>query len=150
MGRPLMPGDVVTVRFPEHRPPGHEQHGLRPAIVVGVPETLGKPRFPVILLTPLTTDRRQPWAARSPALYPPIPAGIGGLPSPSLALLDQTRAVGVDRLVGYIGRLPTQVYRPVRSGLLRMLAGPGQGQWRRSTSPGRRGPGGSAGGRRDR
>lgn len=123
MGRRLMPGDVVTVRFPRHMPPGHEQHGLRPAIIVGVPETLGQPRFPVVLLTPLTTDRGQPWAARSPELYPRVPAGSGGLPSPSLALLDQTRAVGVDRLVAYIGRLPTQVYQPVRSGLLRMLGG---------------------------
>jgi len=53
----LQPGDVVIALFPEHVPAGHEQRGVRPAIVLGFPEKLGQPRFPVVLVAPLTTDR---------------------------------------------------------------------------------------------
>jgi mRNA interferase MazF len=45
IGRDLAPGDVVMVAFPRHNPRGHEQEGMRPAIVVGVPH--GPMRFPL-------------------------------------------------------------------------------------------------------
>ena len=121
MAKPLEPGDVVLAWFPEHAPAGHERHGARPAVVVGLPEALGEPRFPVILLTPLTTAREQEWATRSPALYPRLPANAGGLPSPSIALLDQTRALGLERVNAFLGTLRPEMYRPIREGLLRML-----------------------------
>lgn len=123
MARRLAPGDIVLARFPEHRPPGHEQHGLRPALVVGLPDLLGQPRFPVVLAAPLTTDRRQAWASRSSRLYPRLPAGTGGLPADSLALLDQTRSLDWERVAGYLGTLPSEAYRPIRDGLRDMLAG---------------------------
>lgn len=130
MARRLAPGDVLLARFPEPRPSGHEQHGLRPALVVGLPDLLGQPRFPVVLLTPLTTDRRQAWASRSPRLYPRLPAGAGGLPADSLALLDQTRSLDWERVAGYLGTLPSEVYQPVRDGLHDML-----GSRRRGSEP---------------
>ena len=40
--RPLQLGDVITVDLPGHIPGGHEQTGIRPAIVVGLPTLLGK------------------------------------------------------------------------------------------------------------
>jgi mRNA interferase MazF len=63
-GEGLAAGDVVSAFFPEHIPGGHEQQGLRPA-VVGVPERLGEPRFEVLVVVPMTTDRDQEWSKRS-------------------------------------------------------------------------------------
>lgn len=114
-------GDVMLAAFPQHIPPGHEQEGQRPAVIVGLPEALGVPRFPLMLVVPLTTDRGQPWALRSPALYPRIPAGAGGLPRDSLALLDQLCILTAWRVGGLIGTLPPANYQPIREGLRRLL-----------------------------
>jgi mRNA interferase MazF len=62
----LHPGDVLTIRFPQKNPQGHEQEGYRPAIVVGLPSQAGTPRFDLVMVVPLTTDRGQPWAKISP------------------------------------------------------------------------------------
>ncbi len=120
--RRLEIGDVVSALFPVHRPGGHEQEGYRPAVVVGLPERVGTPRYGVLILSPMTTDRRQGWAEQSPALYPRYAAGTAGLRSPSLCLLDQTRTLDVGRVSRYRGRLSEDQYRPVRDGLRRILA----------------------------
>lgn len=121
--RDLVPGDVVLAFFPRHEPPGHEQEGPRPAIVVGIPDTLGHPRFPTVFLVPLTTDHGQEWAALSPALYPRLSAGTASLPRDSLALLDQARALTLARVISRIGALPLASLRPIQDSLHRMLAG---------------------------
>ena len=107
MLKPLNIGDVVTARFPESRPTGHEQDGIRPAVIVGLPERIGAPRFRTILLAPMTTARQQPWATQSPNLYPFLAAGTAGLPSDSLVLLDQIRALDFSRLMRRVGSLPS-------------------------------------------
>ncbi len=43
---PIKIGDVLLVALPRHFPLGHEQEGMRPSIVVGLPRRLGKPRYP--------------------------------------------------------------------------------------------------------
>lgn len=89
-GRIVSVGDIVSADFPEHNPQGHEQEGLRPAVVVGVPHGLGTSRFPTLLLAPLTSDRREArrWAEKSPALYPRLSKGTANLRSDSICLLD--------------------------------------------------------------
>ena len=114
-------GDVVFALFPGHDPAGHEQEGYRPAVVVGLPERLGAPRFGVLLCVPMTTDKGQAWAERASGLYPRYPAGTGGLRSPSICLLDQTRSLGVERVSRYRGTLSDEDYEPIRVGLGRML-----------------------------
>ncbi len=84
-------GDVVTARFPAQDPQGREQEGYRPAVVVGLPELLDRPRFELVFVVPLTTDRPGSWS-RS-ALYPRLGAGTGGLSKDSIVLLEQTRAL---------------------------------------------------------
>ena len=42
--------DVLLIALPQNLPPGHEQQGPRPAIVVGLPHQLGKPRYPMLLV----------------------------------------------------------------------------------------------------
>lgn len=120
--RLLQFGDIVTVRFPQQNPQGREQEGYRPAIVVGFPTRLGVPRFQLIVVIPMTTARGQAWAIASPDLYPRFPAGIAELRSASIALLDQVRAIDVNRIVEYRGSLTVDEYAPILSGLQRMIS----------------------------
>lgn len=119
--RTLAVGDVVSALFPTHVPGGREQQGFRPAVVVGVPERIGAMRFEVIMVVPMTTDRSQPWAERSPALYPRLKAGAANLRSPSVCLLDQVRSIGAERVRGYRGTLSAEQYRPIHDGLHAMM-----------------------------
>ena len=121
--RSLQFGDVVTARFPQQNPQGREQEGYRPAIVVGFPNRLGIPRFSLIVVIPMTTDRGQMWAIASPDLYPRFAAGVAGLSSPSIALLDQVRVLDVNRIVDYRGSLTPDEYEPILIGLQRMMQG---------------------------
>lgn len=110
----------MTARFPAQDPQGHEQEGYRPAIVVGLPETLGRPRFSMVLVVPLTTDRRQSWATASPDLYPRLQAGVAGLPQASIVLLEQTRMLDTSRMARYVGQLSREQYEPIKRGLVRI------------------------------
>ena len=121
--RQVRPGDLVAVVLPHHRPDGTEQEGYRPAVVVGFPDVLGQPRFPLVLLAPVTTDRNQPWAVRSPYLYPRLPAATAGLLSPSVVLLDQLRSVDVRRVRKYLGTLPAEHFGRICAGLTTMIGG---------------------------
>jgi mRNA interferase MazF len=114
----LAAGDVVSVLFPG----GREQQGYRPAVVVGVPERLGTPRFEVIIVVPMTTDRGQQWSDRSPRLYPRLDKGTANLRSPSICLLDQVRSIGAERVSGYRGTLDAEKYRPIHDGLREMMS----------------------------
>jgi mRNA interferase MazF len=118
--KPLRVGDVVTARFPESRPTGHEQDGIRPAVIVGLPERIGIPRFRTILLAPMTTARQQLWATQSPDLYPFLTAGTAGLPSDSLVLLDQIRALDFSRLMRRVGSLSRAEFAIIHHGFERM------------------------------
>lgn len=120
-GRRIKIGDIVSTEFPEHDPQGREQEGLRPAVVVGLPERLGTPRFAVLLLTPMTSDRKSRWARIAPDLYPRYPKGTAGLRSDSICLLDQVRALDARRVFRYHGSLSDEQYKPIREGLERIL-----------------------------
>lgn len=90
--------------------------------MLGSPAILGEPRYRVLLVVPLTTDRGQPWARAAPALYPPVAAGTAGLPRNSLALLDQMRFVDESRVLGYLGALRPAELEPIAAGV-RALVG---------------------------
>lgn len=117
----LATGDVISALFPMHVPGGREQQGYRPAVVVGIPERLGVPRFEVLIVVPMTTDRGQQWSERSPALYPRLEKGAANLRSPSICLLDQVRSIGAERVRGYRGTLDDEQYRPIHEGLRGMM-----------------------------
>ena len=108
---------MVSATFPRQQPGGREQHGYRPAVVVGLPDTLGSPRFPMVFLAPFTTDDGQAWATISPDLYPRYPAGTSGLTNDSICLIDQARALDARRLGGLRGTLTAAQYRPIATGL---------------------------------
>jgi mRNA interferase MazF len=117
----LQIGDVVTAKFPTQNPSGREQEGYRPAIVVGIPSRLGKLRFPLVLVIPMTTDRGQEWADINPNLYVRFSAGVANLKSPSIALLDQVRAIDVSRIVAYRGSLTPQQYEAIAESLQKII-----------------------------
>ena len=114
-------GSVLVAFFPEHAPGGHEQEGARPSVVVGLPGAVGTPRFPVLLLAPVTTFKGQAWVAAAPALYPVLGAGAGGLVTASVVLTDQTRSLDASRLARSLGTLSTEEYAPIRAALEKML-----------------------------
>lgn len=117
----LQIGDVVTAKFPSQNPSGREQEGYRPAIVVGIPSRIGKLRFPLVFVVPMTTDRRQEWADINPNLYVRFSAGVAGLKSPSVALLDQVRAIDISRIVSYRGSLTSQEYVAIAKALQQIM-----------------------------
>jgi mRNA interferase MazF len=117
----LSVGDIIVATLPEQVPPGREQKGYRPVIVVGVPEVIGTPRYPMLLVIPLTTDRKQQWATECPTLYPVLAAGEGSLPTSSIALLDQVRSLDKTRVSRYIGTLTNEQYQPILNGLSKMI-----------------------------
>jgi mRNA interferase MazF len=116
------PGDIYLVVFPEHDPRGHGQEGVRPALVLAVPP---KPRFPVILAAPLTTDRAQPWVKEAPNLYPRLPGGAGGLPVDSILLLDQTRSIDAARVRRLLGTLNRKAFGPILENWVALFKGQG-------------------------
>ncbi len=120
--RPLQFGDIITARFPQQNPQGREQEGYRPCIVVGFPNRLGIPRFDLIIVIPLTTDKEQAWASTSPSLYPKLAAGLGGLSSLSIVLLDQIRVLDARRIMAYRGSLTSEQCEPIITGLKLMIS----------------------------
>ncbi len=110
----LQPEDIVLTALPAHQPRGREQEGRRPAIAVGLPA--GELRYPVIVIAPVTT-RFGNWVQQNTVLYPTLSAGAGGLSQDSVVLLDQIRAIDVQRIVSYIGSLSREEYAPILAGL---------------------------------
>ncbi|WP_407571790.1 type II toxin-antitoxin system PemK/MazF family toxin [Deinococcus altitudinis] len=115
--RVLELGSVFVAEFPEHDPSGREQQGLRPAVVVGLPTNAGPPRFPVLLLAPVTTYRTQDWVTAAPDLYPVLSAGTASLTAGSVVLIDQTRALDASRVRRFLGTLTGEQYAPIHEGL---------------------------------
>lgn len=114
-------GAVFVAEFPEHDPSGHEQEGPRPAVLVGLPTRVGRPRFPVLLLAPVTTFKGQAWVEAAPDLYPVLRAGAGGLRVDSVALVDQTRALDASRVARFLGTLTPEAYAPIHAAVRRMF-----------------------------
>jgi len=78
----------------------------------------------MMLIAPLTSDHGQPWARQSPDLYPSLPARTAGLRVDSLVLLDQVRSLDEDRIAGYLGTLPVDLYAPISRRLREMFGQP--------------------------
>lgn len=113
-------GSVFLTHFPTHDPGGHEQEGPRPAVVVGLPSRAGRPRYPVLWLSPVTTYRRQAWVKAAPELYPILPAGVSHLSADSVVLVDQTRALDASRLARFLGNLTEEQYAPIHDAVRRI------------------------------
>jgi mRNA interferase MazF len=113
-------GDVLLARLPQHVPPGHEQEGVRPIVVVGEPERAGQPRFSLVFAAPITSQLG-PWVQTGGDLYPVLKGGVGGLVRDSVVMLDHARGVDPVRVLRRLGQLTEEEYAPMRRGLEMML-----------------------------
>ena len=90
---------------------GHEQHGVRPCIVVSDPEIIGDQRFPLVCVVPVTGTRGEG------LLYPPLAPGQSGLAKASFALIDHLRSIDKRRIRRIFGELPREEMASVDEGL---------------------------------
>ncbi len=113
-------GDVLVARLPVYVPPGHEQQGLRPVLVVGDPSRIGTPRYAVVFAAPLTSQHFA-WRRVDSSLYPLLKKGVGGLTQDSAVLLEHARGIDATRIVRRLGTLSDDEYNPIKTGLERMF-----------------------------
>jgi mRNA interferase MazF len=94
-------GDVILVNLPvPSGPSGHEQVGLRPAIVVQA--DISSADLPTTIVIPMTSSQS---ASRFPHTISVDPSPHNGLSTPSFLLVFQLRAIDKRRLGNKIGRL---------------------------------------------
>jgi mRNA interferase MazF len=100
---------------------GSEQGGTRPIVIVSrnsINHNAIGNRSIVVMGVP-TTDREN-----LEELYPShveLKKGIGGLTKDSVALCEQARAVSVDRLVRYMGKLPLEHLEKIEQALRNVM-----------------------------
>ncbi len=93
----MQEGDVYFVEIPSSG--GHEQAGLRPAIIV---QAAGLEKLPTVLIVPLTSKLK---AADFPFTFLIEPDQNNNLDVASVALVFQLRAIDKRRLENKIGKL---------------------------------------------
>lgn len=94
-------GDVVWVELP--RQGGREQFGIRPAVVLQDQSNFG--RLPTVIVVPLTAQKT---ALGFSATFLIQPSPSNGLPSESVVLAFQLRAIDRSRIKQVIGALQPQ------------------------------------------
>jgi mRNA interferase MazF len=94
---------------------GHEQHGVRPCIVVSDPDVVSDQRFPLVCVVPVTGTPGEG------LLYPPLAPGPSGLARKSFALIDHLRSVDKRRVRHVFGALPRQEMAAIDEGLALFL-----------------------------
>lgn len=104
-------GEVWIVELPSAN--GHEQRGLRPAIVIADTATS------IVTVIPCTANLQ---ALRFPFTLRVDPSKKNGLDAPTIALLLQLRAIDRHRCVRKIGTVETETIRRINR-LMRTFLG---------------------------
>jgi len=94
---------------------GHEQHGVRPCIVVSDPDVVGDQRFPLVCVVPVTGTPGEG------LLYPPLAPGQSGLAKKSFALIDHLRSIDKRRVRRVFGELASREMAAIDEGLALFL-----------------------------
>ena len=90
---------------------GHEQHGVRPCVVVSDPDVIGRQRFPLVCVVPVTGTPGEG------LLYPPLAPGQSGLARKSFALIDHLRSIDKRRVRRVFGELAQEEVAAIDEGL---------------------------------
>jgi mRNA interferase MazF len=90
---------------------GHEQHGVRPCVVVSDPDVIGGQRFPLVCVVPVTGTPGEG------LLYPPLAPGQSGLARKSFALIDHLRSIDKRRVRRVFGELAQEEMAAIEEGL---------------------------------
>lgn len=110
----MTPGDIFVVDFPDIG--GHEQHGVRPAVVLQDDTYAGKLRTTFVV--PLSL---QGSAVRFPAVVAITPTATNGLRGVSHALVFQSRVVDRRRFRGRMGRIDARTLAEIHAALDQLL-----------------------------
>lgn len=102
-------GTVVVVELDPTL--GHEQHGVRPCIVVSDPEVISNQHFPLVCVVPITGTRGEG------LLYPQLAPGQSGLAKQSFALIDHIRSIDKRRIRRVFGELEREEIAAIDEGL---------------------------------
>lgn len=106
--------DIYLVEIPSSE--GHEQQGLRPAIIVQNSESID--RVPTILVVPLTTQVK---ATNFPFTFGVEPDSNNNLNSTSVVLVFQLRAIDKKRLKNKLGSLSSNDMQILKQNLENIL-----------------------------
>ncbi len=107
-------GDIYLVEIPASG--GHEQQGVRPAIVVQTSENVD--RLPTVLIVPFTTQIK---AVNFPFTFVVEPDSTNNLISTSVALVFQLRAIDKKRLKNKVGSLTPDYLQILKQNLENIL-----------------------------
>ena len=118
-------GSVIVVELDPTL--GHEQHGVRPCVVVSDPEVICDQRFPLVCVVPVTGTTGEG------LLYPPVAPGQSGLAKRSFALIDHLRSIDKRRVRRVFGELTREEMAAIDEGLAVFL---GLGDWLQPGAPG--------------
>jgi mRNA interferase MazF len=90
---------------------GHEQHGVRPCVVVSDPEVIRDQRFPLVCVVPVTGT------AGEGLLYPSLAPGKSGLAKTSFGMIDHLRSIDKRRIRRVFGELSREEIAALDEGL---------------------------------
>ena len=90
---------------------GHEQHGVRPCVLVSDPDVISDQRFPLVCVVPITGTPGEG------LLYPPLAPGSSGLAKKSFALIDHLRSIDKRRIQRVFGELAMEEIAAIDEGL---------------------------------
>ena len=110
-------GQVIQVAFPKRSPRGHEQEGLRPALVVSDPTNQQKLESPMLIVAPITTQDKKEGVLRVK-----LEVGDGGLSMVSTIMIEQLTTVDISRVRGAYGRLTGAKLEQARTALKAALS----------------------------
>jgi mRNA interferase MazF len=102
-------GSIVVVELDPTA--GHEQHGVRPCIVVSDPDVIGDQRFPLVCVIPVSGTPGEG------LLYPSLAPGQSGLAKKSFALIDHLRSIDKRRVRRVFGELSREEIAAIDEGL---------------------------------
>jgi mRNA interferase MazF len=94
---------------------GHEQHRVRPCIVVSDPDVISDQRCPLVCVVPVTGTPGEG------LLYPPLAPGQSGLAKKSFALIDHLRLIDKRRIRRVFGELAREETAAIDEGLALFL-----------------------------
>ena len=109
-------GDIVQVELPQANIIGHEQEGLRPALVVHADATSGN--LSVVMIVPMTSKLKLQNFAHTILIQP---SQQNGLSIPSVLLIFQLRAIDKRRIVKTLGSLESSILEQVNAEMKKLL-----------------------------
>jgi mRNA interferase MazF len=109
-------GDIILVELPQADTSGHEQEGVRPALVVHDDATNNQ--LSVVMIVPMTSNLKLQNFAHTILIQP---SQQNGLSMPSVLLVFQLRAIDKRRIKKTLGSLEAKFMEQVNAEMKKLL-----------------------------